>query len=172
MLAVVGVVLAIVIGIWFEPIEESMDQQMLQQALDALARSTAAAESASAAAASAAASAAQTKTGGYQPRLDADPRSLRRPTVFNKANREEEAATWADWKRNFLDYLIGHHLEYQAELHLVAKRRDRADMWLEGMSEGTRRRANLLYGHPVSYLEGRLGRLIRQFDEERNGFKT
>ena len=151
-------------------VARTMDnQQLLQAALDAVARSAAAAEAAATAAATAAQlAAARTETS----HSDADPRSLRRPIVFNKATREEEAGSWADWKRCFVNYLIGHHIEFQNEFRAVASERDRAELDLNVLSEGTQRRANLLYGHLVSYVEGRLGRLIHQYDDERNGFKA
>ena len=133
-------------------------EDMLRQAMEAVARSTAAAATASEAAhvaqqsvqgqpellqrvalaTEAAAAAATAATAGQRPnagQLEADPRALRRPAVFNKGSREEEAAGLSDWKRVFLNFVIGHHPDYLDELRAVAA--DRAStLALDEMQEG------------------------------------
>merc|ERR1712194_228564 len=105
--------LILVVGLVFERCTrlEPMDATQLQQALDAITRSAQAAEQAALAAAQSAQTAADAQTaaaaqtagrGDGGVRIDADPRTLRRPNVFHKNSREEEAASWSDWKRGFL----------------------------------------------------------------------
>ena len=41
---------------------------------------------------------------------------------------------------------------------------------IDDMDEGTKKRAMLMYGHLVAFVEGRIGRIDYEFDENRNGY--
>ena len=104
-------------------------------------------------------------------RSDADPRALRKPSVFASKTREEEATSWLDWKRVFVNSMVGHHAEFMEELAGVANDREHS-FALADMPEPTRRRSHLLYGHLAVYVVGRLGRIVQEQEAERNGFRS
>lgn len=153
-------------------------EQILAQAMEAITCSAAAAEAASASPVTMSephntqiqglmrAICELENKGGSQ---EADPRALKRPNTLNKHSGEEEATAWLDWKRGFMNFVIGHHSEFEQELDMMAAD-THIEYRMEDMSEGTKKRSWLLNWHLAVYVEGRRGRAVYEFDGTRNGY--